>query len=843
MHFLRTRNALLTGTVLSLGVMFSAPALAQEAAEEQATGIDQIVVTARRTSENMQSVPVAVTALNAEALEDRQVFSVTDLARTAPSLTISTGGTGPSSIVYLAIRGQAQNSPNSLSDSSVGIYIDGVYVARPIVGNLGFLDAASAEVLRGPQGTLFGRNTTGGALNLTTNQPRDTLEGMLRTGAGNYGQRVLEGMLNLPMGDDLAVRFAGRYTEHDGYFNNPVAGNAQGAVTGDFIGRATVRWSPSSLPLTVTLTGEKVDYSDTGSGTATVAINPAVLTQAGNGAYINSEFSEFVTAAQRPSFDAANSRWTDTFSQPRTGDPEIDNVHNDNEVESASLTLEWDFGNVEVTSISAYRTSYTQNSLDLHGVPSTAVAGSPPIAFAQACLAGALVPQCTGAFGPNYLAVIPAAFGPYVPGLRDARSAFVSTYNQEQISQELRLAGDIGALEWQAGLYYFNETGDEQSRSWVFGGLARARTLSGFESSSYGVFAQLNYNLSDDLRVTGGLRYTWDERSIDRRSTNDWSLADNLEKCTVGPNAGQTAAAAPCTHPLSASFSYPAWTIGADYRVNEQVFLYVKSSGASMSGGFNSRTVAAPFTQSFAPETVRDIEIGLKGDFLNRRLRTNLSVFTAWQNNVQRIVNALIPPSTLTQFVTNTGKVRASGGEFEVTALPWEGMELTGSAAYLDADYVAGSRTENQGTALAPILIDRSGEPVTQAPEWTLNLGATQNFTTSAGELSFHLDYAWTAERAMDAATAKTIAQGGTQANIDAIAIANRASIISAYGLLNGRVSFTLNEPDLELSIWGRNLTNEPWFTNVFNNYTGLGATVQYQGAPRTYGATVAWRF
>jgi iron complex outermembrane recepter protein len=843
-----SKTGLMLGSAL-VGTMIAMPqiAVAQSAAPaaaEEATGIQDIIVTARKSSENLQSVPVAVTALNSEALEARQVFEVTDLARTAPSLTISTGGTGPSSIVYLAIRGQAQNSPNSLSDSSVGIYIDGVYVARPIVGNLGFLDAASAEVLRGPQGTLFGRNTTGGALNLTTNQPKDILEGYIKGGIGNYNQRMIEGVLNIPLGDELAVRFAGRYSAHDGYFRNSQAGYPQGSVNGEYVARATLKWEPKAVPIKVTITGEYVDYKDNGNATAVAAINPAVLTQAGNGAFINSEFASFVTAAQLPSFTAANSRWTDTFSNPNTGDPEIDNLHNTNRVKSTSGTFEWDMGGAKLKSITAYRTSFTQDSLDLQGVPSTAVAGSPPIAFAQGCLAGvpALIPACQGAFGPNYLLVIPAAFGPYVPGLKDARSAFVSTYNQSQFSQELQLSGKVGSLDWQTGLYYFTESGDEQSRSWVFGGLARARTLSNFKSSSVGAFAQLNYHLTDALRVTGGFRYTWDKRSIDRHSTNDWSLPDNLEKCTVGANSGLTAAAAPCTDPRSASFKYPAWTVGIDYRASDQVFIYAKSSGASMSGGFNSRTVPAPFTQQFQPETVRDIEIGLKGDFLDRRLRTNLSVFTSWQGNVQRIVNALVGTS-LTQFVTNAGKVRASGGELEVTAIPWTGMELTGSAAYLDAKYVAGSRFENQGTAAAPILVDRSGEPVTQAPKWTLNFGATQKVPTSFGEIAFHLDYAYTTAKVMDSFTGKSIAQGGTQATLDAIAIANRASIIKAYGLLNGRISFNLENPNIELAIWGRNLANQAWFTNVFNNYTGLGATLQFQGAPRTFGATASFKF
>lgn len=854
MHILKTRNALLATTILSLGFVGSMPAMAAAAAPAAAPaatddqgGIADIVVTARKSSENQQSVPVSVTALNTAALESRQVLEVTDLARTAPSLTISTGGTGPSSIVYLAIRGQAQNSPNSLSDSSVGIYVDGVYVARPIVGNLGFLDAASAEVLRGPQGTLFGRNTTGGALILTSNQPRDILEGSLKAGIGNYSQHMIEGILNVPLGDELAVRFAGRYSEHKGYFPNALAGYPQGSVNGETVARATLKWSPKALPITLTITGEYVDYKDNGNATAVAAINPAVLALPGYGAYINPAFAENVTAAQLPSFTAANSKWTDTFSQPRTGDPEIDQLHNTNRVKSTSATFEWDMGGAKLKSITAYRTSYTQDSLDLQGVPSTAVASSLPIAFAQACLANgpsvpALDAQCTGAFSSNYLLVIPGAFGPYVPGLRDARSAFVSTYNQSQFSQELQLSGKAGSLDWQAGIYYFKETGDEQSRSWVYGGLARARTLSNFASSSFGAFAQLNYHVTDALRVTGGFRYTWDKRSIDRHSTNDWSLPDPLEKCTVGVNSGLTAAAAPCTDPRNASFSYPAWTFGVDYRVDDQLFLYAKTSGASMSGGFNSRTVFAPYTQQFLPETVRDIEVGLKGDFLDRHLRTNLSVFTSWQGNVQRIVNALVG-TTLTQFVANAGKVRASGGELEVTALPWAGMELTGSAAYLDAKYVAGSRIENQGTVAAPINVDRSGEPVTQAPKWTLNFGATQKVDTSVGKLTFHLDYAYTTERAMDAATAKTIAQGGTQAAIDNTAISNRASIIKGYGLLNGRIALNLANPNIEIAIWGRNLANHAWFTNVFPSYSGLGAVLQFQGAPRTFGGTVAFKF
>jgi len=802
------RTLFMTSTVLAAGLVISGAAQAQSAPAEEETadqgGIAEIIVTARKSSENIQSVPVAVTALSADDLASKQVFEVTDLARTAPSLTISTGGTGPASIVYLAIRGQAQNSPNSLSDSSVGIYMDGVYVARPIVGNLGFLDMASAEVLRGPQGTLFGRNTTGGALNLTSNRPSNEYEGMLKVGFGNYNYQSIEGMVNAPVSDEAGIRIAGRYGKRDGYFRNNKIGYPQGSIDKDLVLRGTLVYAPAESNLKFTLIGDLVRYADDGNATAVAAINPGVLSLPAYGAFINSEFSQFVTAAQQPAFTAANSKWTDTFSRPQTGDAEIDKLQNNNDVDAIAGTIEWDLGGVNIKSITAYRKSFTNDSLDLHGFPSSV--------------------------------------NPFTPFLPNATSAFISTYNNKQFSQELQLSGSSGALDWQTGVYYFKESGDEQSRAFVLGGVAAARTLSDYSSRSAGTYAQINYNFSDALRVTGGLRYTWDKRTIDRRSTDTWRKPDNLEVCTVGPNSGKTAEAAPCSDPGSASFKYPAWTLGLDYRVNDQLFLYAKTSGASMSGGFNSRFVPAPFTQQFSPEKVRDAEFGFKGDFLDRRLRTNMAFFYAKQSNVQRIVNALVGTS-LTQFVTNAGKVNAKGFEFEGTALPWGGMELTGSLSYLDAKYVRGSRNENQGTASAPVFVDRAGEPVTQAPKWTWNIGATQTFETSFGDVSLHADYAYIADRAMDAATAKPLAQGGTQANINAIAIANAASIVKGYGLLNGRIAINFDSPDIELAFWGRNLANQAWFTNVFNNYTGLGATVQFQGAPRTFGATATIKF
>jgi len=806
------------------------PAARQARTASESGSLDDIVVTARRVGENQQTVPVAVTALSSALLQERQVSQVTDLARTAPSLSIGTGGTGPSTIVYLAIRGQAQNSPNSFSDAAVGIYIDGVYVARPIVGNLGFLDPGSAEVLRGPQGTLFGRNTTGGALNLTSAQPTDTLSGYVKAGYGDYDAVNIEGVLNAPLSDEVAVRFAGRYDRHDGYFPNPALGYANGGVKGEYYGRGSLKWESKALPITLNLIGDYMHYRDTGNATAVAAINPtgplasfygisqgvrsgaipgdtpiplsptfsvpaSTFTNFSQGPigpvtqYLNPEFA---TDAQKATLLAKN--WKYNFGAPSTGERRIDELGNFNEAWSATANLAIDLDAVTIKSITGYRWSNTSSNLDLTGTN-------------------------TGV------------------------GAFISQYRQHQFSEELQISGDVGKLQYILGGIYFRESGTELSDSAIFYNTPVAtggdHTLGDFESTSKGLFAQVNYNFTDELRVTGGIRYTWDTRYINRRGTTPRLSA--TPNCQAGPNAGLPVPAGGCQNPETARFSYPAWTAGVDYKVSPDIFIYAKTSGASNSGGFNSRPVPPPYSSSFKPEDVRDIEAGFKGEFMNRRIRTNLAFFHAWQSNVQRIINTTFVDSggatRLTQFVSNAGKARTYGVEFEGTVLPWEGMDLSGSFAYLHASYVKGSRFETQLVGGSAVQVDRSGEPITQAPKWTANLSATQTIVMDSGKLKLHADYAYVSSRYFDYFTT------GDPAAQAAVAIANEASRIRGYGLVNAQVSYTFNQPQLELAFWMKNVTDQPYFTNVFNSYTGLGATVQFQGMPRTFGGSVSFSF
>jgi iron complex outermembrane recepter protein len=792
---------LMASTMLAAGVALTSTAQAQTAPAEEADagGLADIVVTARKTSENLQTTPVAVTALTAETIQSRQLVEVNDLQRATPNLSIGGAGTGPSSIVYVAIRGNAQNSPNSASDAAVGIYVDGVYYGRPIVGNLGLLDLATAEVLRGTQGTLFGRNTTGGALNLTTVQPGGKFEGYVRGSYGNYKLRTIEGAVTAPLsGEELSLRVAGRYSARDGYGYNPITKADMGKVNHDYAMRGTLRWAPESMPLKVTISGDYINQRDAGTLTGLVAVNPtgplATLYPAFNSTFLQK-----------------NSNFYSSFGNPQTGSAAIDTPFNSNKAKGVSGTIEYDLGSVELKSITAYRKSTSANSVDLDGTPARV-------------------------------------------------ASFVSFYGQHQFSEEIQLSGKIDAFEWIIGGYYFKEGGTERSDSFILQGAQLApmffanlqssnRNLADFDASSKALFAQVNYHLTDALRVTGGFRYTWDKRSINRHGTRAIAgVNENVFRqplvlagtCAVGPNTGLVTTS--CNDPKSASFSYPAWTFGLDYEVTPDIFLYAKTGGAALSGGFNTRTVPAAFA-SFKPEKVKDVEVGFKGEFFDRHLRTNVALYHNWRNSAQNIVNEFVPGTGLTQYVRNAGDIRAYGIELEATLLPWKGMEINSAFATLKTKYASGSFI----VAGVGGPVDRSGEAVPQSPRRTFNIGATQTIGAPWGSASLRMDYSYVSSRNYGQDTPDLTNPASTAAQKAALVtnfgISNKFSTLPGYGLFNMRATFAFEGTGLELALWGKNLGRKQYNQNLFNSYTGLGLVEQYQGNPRTYGMTGTFKF
>ena len=747
----------------------SAPVAAQVAASSD-EGIGDIVVTARKSSESLQTVPVAVSALNKDALKTAQIVTISDLQKRVPALATTTGGPGGQGIIFLGIRGQTNIGGTSTADSPVGTYIDGVYFARSTSGNLALFDLDQVEVLRGPQGTLFGRNTTGGALNMTTVKPGGELAGNARVEYGNYNSVQADAGISVPLqGDELGVRIAGRFARHDGYYQNRTTGKEAQDLDYFWGVRGTLRWAPANLPLKFTLSGDASQFRDDGQAYAIVAANPATP--------LGALVQRFVVGS--------GGRFDETYVgyAPNSVDPKSRLGQGYGKLKGVTGTLEVDAGDVKLKSITAWRRANAGNTIDLDGSP--------------------LLINSTS-----------------------------NVFTQRQWSEELQASTTIGKLDLIVGAMYFDEKGTEGSTSIAPVPSGIGGDFGYFSAKSKSLFAQANYHVTDALRVTGGYRYTWDKRNLERQGRADF-LNPNL--CAPGiPLTPQG-----CSLPLAAKFSFPAWLIGADYKVSDGLFLYGKVSQASLSGGFNTREAPAG-REAFNPEKRREYELGAKIDALDRRLRVNVAAFSGVTSNAQRSAGGLRANGTITQFIQNAGKVKSQGVELDVTAVPWSGMELTGGVAYLDAKYKKGSFIEPRLIGGVLVAVDRSGERVANSPKWALSVGATQKFDVPIGVVSVHGDYSYVTRNPILQVTASP---GATAAVVASTAIANRAGSLPAHGLASGRIGLRM-ENGLDVAVWGKNLFGKDYYTFAFNLlYLPVGIATRSQGTPRTYGISVGYDF
>ncbi|WP_242153486.1 TonB-dependent receptor [Sphingomonas sp. BAUL-RG-20F-R05-02] len=756
------------------------------------TGIADVIVTARRFAENLQTTPVAVTALSDRNLEVAQVQNAIDLQRTTPSLSVLNGGPSVSGLTFVAIRGQQQSNPGTANDPAVGIYVDGVYIPRPSQGQTDINDIDRLEVLRGPQGTLFGRNTTGGALNILTAQPKDVFELSAKAETGNYAYKSFSGTVNVPLADNLAARFTGSYRDHDGYARDDALGRDI-ANNRSYFGRGKIRYEGAGFD--ITLSGDYNHINDNGQKNVLVAYNPAVFGALPGGAAANAQLAQYLlndnnwyssngTGYVVPTNSAAFNALPADVRALYSRQPQ-------NEVTAygAGAVVNVDLGFAKLKSITGYRYSNATGLIDTDGTP---------------------------------VQILTTTSG----------------YGSHQISEEVQLSGDLTPkFSYILGGYYGHEKGYESSRSQTFGFLPIARLITenyaDVINDSAGVFAQGYYKLTDKLRFTGGVRWTFDTREV---ILHNKTVYGNPATCSNPKNdAGQI-----CSQTQEAHFSYPAWTGVVDYQATDKIFVYAKTSGAANSGGFNTRQGSLP---AFQPEKVQDVELGLKAKWLDNRLRTNLAVFQSWQSGVQRNKSIVIPGTTTpSQFLVNAGNAHIHGIELEVTAVPWHGMELNGNMSLMDGGYNKGSFTDTQVVNGATVTVDRSGEPLPQLPKRQFNIGATQTLPVGSNSLQLHADYSYISKIWFYPLTA---AAGQPAAVVALYNTNNQFSFAKGYGLLNGRVSFQLKNPDIEIAVFGKNILQKHYAERVFSEvYTaGLGFIQQTQGDPRTYGVSVSYHF
>jgi len=740
-----------TNTPLSAKNSVPAQPGAQSAGE-----VGEIVVTARKIAEDIQTVPVSITALSGVDLERMTVRNVSDIQYQVPNLVLEPS-TSDSNSMTIAIRGQKQNDILPTVDPSVGLYIDNIYYPRTTGLTGALIDVDQVEVLRGPQGTLYGRNTTGGALNIFTKNPTDRLEGNVSLTYGDYDTRIYSGMLNLPLTDNIAARFVANRELHDGYgsdyLDRPLADEdsyyMRGKIRGDFGGVEVILYG--------------IYQQNRSDGAIYKLTNPLV----GPGV-ANSQTNIFETAAE----------------------------------------LGLPFTPAGLAQAAQYLNSFVGGNLFHTG------GTSPPVSDFNSSVYGLDIKAPLG----GDISLRSTTSYVFIDRYVDDSDGVPIYLNVQQystasryIAQELQLQGGSPQfITWAAGLYAGDEAAYEYENIVIFKDLNPDNPLifaGGIHNRNQAAYAQANWQFLPKLRLTAGVRYSRDERELDATSSIGGVCAVPapgvaITNTPTSPLNGPSE----CPRGFGANFSKPSWLISLDYQATDDVFLYAKSAYGYRSGGLNFRgTDTAVAFAPFQPETVLEYEVGTKLDFFDKIVRLNLALYDDYYKNEQVTGVFDVGPLNLpTGITSNAGQAKIDGLEVELRIQPSRAFTLTVGSGLTSAHYVE----------FVDVLGNHRNEPF-PVPRWTGNAAANYLIDTDFGHITSSLDYHYQTGSTLNAGLTE-FAQPG-------------------YGLVNGRLAFTIDRWDLDIAAYCRNLANKI--------YIAQSATESTIGDPRTYGVTVTKRF
>jgi len=625
---------LLTTSLLAMIIASGTAAYGQDATAqsggdgESRFQLDVITVTARRVEETLQDTPISVTAISALELEDRGITQIDGVGDFAPNVNFSSAGTssGSSSAAVVFIRGVGQNDFIPTTEPGVGIYVDGVYYGRTVGSVLDLLELEQIEVLRGPQGTLFGRNTIGGAINLTTRAPADQFGGRIMATVGSDNQLYLQGAADIPLSDTLGMSVAFMNKTRDGYVTR-LDGVDQGDedVTG---GRFSVAWEPSDV-FRARFTLDGVQEREESA--------PEVLLNAQESALFPTFFNNnlFGNGSSDPACAGAGGSdtsnpacYNDQFVLGPYASAEDGPSRSNVDAWGTSLNMEMDVSdNFVLRSITAYR--------KLDAELARSADGSPFDLFSTE-----------------------------------------DVYSQNQFSQEIQLNGAAfdDRLNIVSGLYYFNESASNFASVNLVPPTAPLRIGGDVNNENFAVFGEATFDITDRLTILGGLRYSSEDKTYDATSLRGFGGAPTTNILTGDADGVQ-----------SRSDDRTTWRLSASYDWTDEVTTYVTASTGFKSGGFTLRlTNPNTVIPQFGPEFVELLEVGLKAEFPSAGLRINAAVFASDYTDIQ--LDGVVPGAFGT-VTFNGGDAEINGVEVEFEWVATGNLKLFGSLGLLDAKY------------------------------------------------------------------------------------------------------------------------------------------------------------
>lgn len=780
-------------------------------------GLQDIVVTAQRVSESAQRAPIAISVIKPEDLVRQAVTRPEDLSRVVPALVAaSTGG----SYTTFVVRGVGNTTVNAYSDPAVAFNYDGVYIGRPSSTSGSFYDLQRVEVLKGPQGTLYGRNATGGAINVIPNRPELNLQSLdFVASYGNYNAMTAQGAVNLPIGDRGALRVSGNYAAHDPFYNDGTHDQDEYGI------RAQVY-----AELTPTLnTRISADYAHQGDGKLFTTYLGTVTANYGPTGFTGHSYTPTNFEPGEGIFSAKSQAYLAEHyirQAGRTGEVVQADPYNKNDFWGVLMETNWEVGPGTLTFVPAYRESKLDNLI--------------------------------------------------TPGMNGAGTK----EDDRQFSAELRYGGKVGAFDFVVGGFYFGEhiTTDTYFSQFVVVPYQNFTT----SSDSYAGFGKLNWHVTDKLSLTAAGRYTQDNKRFDGTSdtyilfcgnpaSNPPNQCPNVPFIPLVSNAADlrtfyAAQGIPVVNvplyvlPAVAGGSQTApfvlnaktainaeleqgkftYRLGAEYRVNDTSMLYASYETGYHAGGF----AFAKGLETYRPETINAWTVGTKNRFFDNKVQFNLEGFY-WKYKDQQFSTFgydLGSPPTTVYLTRNVGRSTIYGFDADAQFLVTRNTLLSASVQYVNTNYdsfeydvpnqgappattcgtEAGTSVIN-GVTAAVYHVDCSGQPAVNTPKWSFNLNGQQTVPLGMN---------------------KIVLQAGTRYRGRAQQDPNYSSYIYAKAGTTSNASITFGPADERWFVTGfvNNIEN---FRRLFgvSQVSASGIYIGSYEAPRTYGIRIGGSF
>lgn len=749
--------------------------------------LEEVIVTAQKREQSLQDVPVAVSAFSAADLASGGISDITELSKSSPNTTLEVSR-GTNSTLTAFIRGIGQQDPLWGFEPGVGIYVDDVYFARPQGAVLEVYDVERIEILRGPQGTLYGKNTIGGAVKYVTRRMSGEGNASIKATLGSYQQRDLKLSVQVPVVDDvLYVGVSGALLNRDGYGWNETL-NIQNGGKDIQSGRISFEYTPSEDLFIRLSYDETRDESN--------AIGPYVI--------VSGQVDAGNAFAQTDDVHDTNG------SAQNDDGPGVQNVDSS----GGALSIEYDVNeSIQVKSISSYRKGETKNTqIDFDG---TALPTLDVYAF----------------------------------------------YKDRQFSQELQLNYSSDTFSLVGGLFYYDGnaagafdapilTGTPDPRENLLLTLANGGDV---QTESKSAYVDGQFDITDRVQVYGGLRYTSDEKTANIYNMLLGPIFDSGFGCVVNGVCpaeiwrldtyrvdSQVAGLLlpdgtlpPAEGSLNETYTDISPRIGVNFDITDDIMVYGGWSQGFKSGGFdmraNERVRGVSVTDGFEPEEVDAFELGMKGEFMDGRLRVNSALFYSDYKNLQAVNPVVFGQSTPVNAVENVGDATLAGLEIETTFAISDSLTLLFSGGYIDTsidEYLVLDPTDpltaNGEPTLPPIDVS-SQRDIQNTPEFTYNLKlAYDTEIGSIGSLNANIGYAYRDDVQMFE-TASPIDQEG-------------------YGTVDANIAWTSADERATVSLNAKNLTDKEYRVSGYNFGPNFNFSTAFQGAPRTVSLSFGYK-